>query len=135
MLTATLGSQPSEAGRPDPGSGRNLITRLGAGLRAGLALTLGFTATFTVIGLGLTAGLRSLITVVPWLAAALGAVLIPLGLGLLTGRHLPIPLRVPTRHPNPTTGTGRVVAFGVGYAIASATCTLAVLLAPATRCC
>ncbi len=47
MLTATL--DPS-TGEPEQ---RPVATRLAGGLRAGLALTLGFTATFAVIGLGL----------------------------------------------------------------------------------
>jgi len=132
MLTATLGPATADTTR------RPLLARLAAALRAGLALTLGFTATFTVIGLGLTAGVRSLITVVPWLAAALGAALVLLGLALLAGRHLPI--RPPTRHPDPGiasagtgAGSGRIVIFGAGYAIASASCTLALLLAVITQ--
>jgi cytochrome c-type biogenesis protein len=126
MLTATL--DPS-TGEPEQ---RPVATRLASGLRAGLALTLGFTATFAVIGLGLTAGIRSLITVVPWLAAALGAVLVLVGLALLAGRHLPIKPSSPQPDPTHTrtgTGTGRIVVFGAGYAVASASCTLAVLLA------
>lgn len=138
MLTATLNpadvTDPTDVTTPDRAR-RALVARLVAGLRTGIALTVGFTATFTVIGLGLTAGLRSLITVVPWLAAALGIVLALIGIGLLTGRHLPLPL--PTRHPElprtATGGVGRVVAFGAGYAIASASCTLAVLLAVVTQ--
>jgi cytochrome c-type biogenesis protein len=138
MLTATLGhptgADPAAGGHRGAVDRRSLVARLGGGLRAGLALALGFTATFTVIGLGLTAGVRSLITVVPWLAAALGLVLVLVGLALLAGRHLP--LRLTTRHPDHTgvgTGTGRIVAFGAGYAIASAACTLAVLLAVVTQ--
>jgi cytochrome c biogenesis protein CcdA len=128
MLTATL-TDPTSA----HGGQRSLGARLGGGLRAGLALTLGFTSTLTVIGVGLTAGIRSLITVVPWLAVTLGLVLILVGLALLAGRHLPIPL--PTRHPDPTRAAGvwRIVVFGAGYAIASASCTLALLLAVVTQ--
>ncbi|MGH7743630.1 MAG: cytochrome c biogenesis CcdA family protein [Candidatus Dormibacteria bacterium] len=124
MLTTTL--DPS-TGEPEQ---RPVATRLAGGLRAGLALTLGFTATFAVIGLGLTAGIRSLITVVPWLAAAVGAVLMLVGLALLAGRHQPIKPSSPQPDPTHTrTGTWRIVVFGAGYAVASASCTLAVLLA------
>lgn len=127
MLTATLG-QPGDSGQ------HRVTSRLAGGLRAGLALALGFTATFVVIGLGLTAGIRSLITVVPWLAAGIGAVLVLVGLALLAGWHLPV--RLPGRQPDHTTvsgGAGRIVVFGAGYAIASASCTLAVLLAVVTQ--
>lgn len=52
---------------------------------------------------------------------------------MVAGWHLV--LRLPGQHPDPTnvTGTRRLVAFGAGYAIASASCTLAVLLAVVTQ--
>jgi cytochrome c-type biogenesis protein len=130
VLTATSGG----IGDPDsPRSVAGLLGRLAAGLRAGLALALGFTATFTAIGLLLTVGVRSVITLVPWAAAAIGAVLGLVGLAMLAGWHPA--LRLPGQHPDPTrvTGTRRLVAFGFGYAVASASCTLAVLLAVVTQ--
>lgn len=129
MLTATL-TDPTSGGH---GGRRGVAARLGGGLRAGLALTLGFTTTLTVMGVALTAGIRSLIAVVPWLAATLGLVLILVGVALLAGRHLPIPL--PTRHPDTThpAGVWRIVVFGAGSAIASASCTLGLLLAVVTQ--
>jgi len=130
VLTATSGGIGST---DDRGATAGSLARLSAGLRAGLALALGFTATFTIIGLLLTVGVRSVITLVPWVAAALGAVLALVGLAMLAGWH--VVLRLPGHHPNPTnvTGTRRLVAFGSGYAIASASCTLAVLLAVVTQ--
>ncbi len=130
VLTATSGAIGST---DNPGATVGPVARLAAGLRAGLALALGFTATFTIIGLLLTVGVRSVITLVPWVAAALGAVLALAGLAMLTGWHPA--LRLPGRHPDPThvTGTRGLVAFGSGYAIASASCTLAVLLAGVTQ--
>ncbi|KRE62879.1 hypothetical protein ASG78_07860 [Nostocoides sp. Soil756] len=131
VLTATLGGidNPDTPGSTAAGS----QARLAAGLRAGLALAVGFTATFTVIGLLLTIGVRSVITLVPWGAAALGAILALLGLSMLAGWQPA--LRLPGHHPDPSNvaGTGRLVAFGSGYAIASASCTLAVLLAVVTQ--
>lgn len=132
VLTATSG-----ATNPDPrGNGSKAagaVARLAAGLRAGLALALGFTATFTVVGLLLTLGVRSVITLVPWVAAALGAILALIGLAMLAGWHPA--LRLPGHRPDPATvtSTRRLVAFGSGYAIASASCTLAVLLAVVTQ--
>nr|AEX65090.1 putative mercury transport protein [Rhodococcus sp. Mel] len=106
--------------------------RLASGLRSGLALTLGFTGTFTIVGLLLAAGLRAVIGVVPWLAAALGLALVLLGAALLLG--LKIRLGVSRLH---TLGEGRgragMIAFGVGYALASASCSLAILLAVVTQ--
>ena len=106
--------------------------RLAGGLRSGLALTLGFTATFTVVGLLLAAGMRSLIGAIPWFAAVLGAVFALLGLAMLIGIKVPMgaPLlgRVGARRK-----PGGMIAFGVGYALASASCSLALLLAVVTQ--
>jgi cytochrome c-type biogenesis protein len=124
VLTATTAIRP--------GTG-NPVARLAAGLRAGLALTAGFTGTFTAIGLLLTVGVRSVITLVPWLAAALGAALALAGIAMLVGWHPAV--RIATHQPNThqATSTRRLVTFGAGYAIASASCTLAVLLAVITQ--
>lgn len=132
VLTATSGATGTGA-CGDSVETAGPVARLAGGLRAGLALALGFTATFTVIGLLLTVGVRSVITLVPWVAAALGAALALIGLAMLAGWHPA--LRLPGRHPDPTkvTGTRRLVAFGSGYAVASASCTLAVLLAVVTQ--
>lgn len=132
VLTAT--SRATGAGpRGDSGAVAGPVARLAAGLRAGTALAVGFTATFTVIGLLLTIGVRSVITLVPWVAAALGAALALIGLAMLAGWHPAF--RLPGRHPDPkeVTGTRGLVAFGSGYAVASASCTLAVLLAVVTQ--
>ena len=126
VLTATTNSNGQ-------GAGGGLVGRLAGGLRAGLALTAGFTATFTVIGLLLTVGVRSVITVVPWLAAALGGVLALVGIAMLAGWHPT--LRIGGRQPDTrqVTSTRGLIGFGAGYAIASASCTLAVLLAVVTQ--
>lgn len=132
VLTATSGAAGTGA-RGDSVETAGLVARLAGGLRAGIALAVGFTATFTVIGLLLTVGVRAVITLVPWIAAALGAALALIGLAMLAGWHPA--LRLPGRHPDPTnvTGTRRLVVFGSGYAVASASCTLAVLLAVVTQ--
>ncbi|MDI3312783.1 MAG: cytochrome c biogenesis protein CcdA [Mycobacterium sp.] len=115
-----------------PGARVGALSRLAGGLRAGSALTAGFAGTLTVIGLLLALGLRSLLRLIPWLAAALGAGLAVVGLVMLVGRQLP--LRLPTR----SSSTRRqaplgMVAFGAGYALASASCSIAVLLAVITQ--
>ena len=132
VLTATSGTTGPLA-HGDSVETAGLVARLAGGLRAGLALSVGFTATFTFIGLLLTIGVRSVIALVPWIAAALGAALALIGLAMLAGWHPA--LRLPGRHPDPikVTGTRRLVAFGSGYAVASASCTLAVLLAVVTQ--
>lgn len=109
-----------------------MAVRLAGGLRAGAALTLGFAGTFTVVGVLLAVGLRSLVGVVPWAAAALGGVLALAGLAMLAGWR--IPLRLPARRAGvPRHGPMGLVAFGAGYALASASCTLALLVAVVTQ--
>jgi len=113
-------------------TGRGMATRLAGGLRAGIALSLGFAGTFTLIGLLLAIGMRSVIGVVPWAAALLGGILAVGGVAMLLGRR--IPLRLPTRRAGPARqGPTGVIAFGAGYALASASCTLALLLSVLTQ--
>lgn len=114
---------------------RPLALRLAHGLRAGLALSLGFAGTLAAFGLIVSAGARTLISAAPWLGMATGVILLLLGLAMLTG--LTPRLRLPAWATKPRTQeaagaghkTGRMVAFGVGYAAASLGCTLGVLLA------
>lgn len=126
LLPAMLGTVA------DPGqssTGRTSVAaRLGTGLASGLMITAGFTGTLTVAGLALAAGLRAITGLAPWFAIAVGVLLAVAGLAMLTGRHLPLRL---TNRVQPRQGGGRwgLVAFGVGYGIASLSCTVAVLLA------
>jgi cytochrome c-type biogenesis protein len=83
---------------------------------------------FTVAGLLLAAGLRLIIRAVPWAAAAVGAGLVVLGVLLLAGRKIGIAV-----NGNGLAGDGKgargLVAFGAAYALASLSCTVAVLSA------
>jgi cytochrome c biogenesis protein CcdA len=102
--------------------------RLGHGLAVGLAVSAGFAGVFIIAALLAAAGLSVLVRVVPWAAAGIGLVLLGLGGWLLAGRHLG--LTVPNRlHPDAGRSYRRIVAFGGAYALASLSCTLAVLLA------
>lgn len=105
-----------------------LPVRLARGVGAGAALSAGFAAVFTVTGLLLAAGLRLIIGVIPWIAVAVGAALIALGLMLLAGRKIGLAVNA-----NGLAGRDRgvrgLVLFGAAYALASLSCTVAVLLA------
>lgn len=110
---------------------RGAAIRVLGGLRAGAALTVGFAGTFTVLGALLALGMRSLVGVVPWLAVLVGAVLAVVGLAMLAGWQPAV--RLPSGSAAPKRGRRGLVAFGAGYAVASASCTLAVLLAVITQ--
>jgi len=105
-----------------------LLAKLTQGLRTGAAVSAGFVAVFTVAGLLVAAGLRFLIGAVPWVAVVIGAALVGLGLVLALGGRLPVRLNA-NRLMRSGDGPGSMVTFGAAYAIASLSCTLAVLLA------
>lgn len=99
------------------------------GVTIGLALSAGFAAVFVTAGILLSAGLRSLITVVPWLAVGIGVVLATVGVAMLAGRHIGLAVGPITVSREAGRGHRRVLLFGMGYALASLSCTLAVFLA------
>ena len=93
-----------------------------------LFVALGFLAVFAVAG-----GLVSWVThdvyeVTPWVTVAVGAVLVGLGIAMLLGRQIKVPLPRLDRGGR-TRGLGSMFVFGVSYAIASISCTLPVFLA------
>jgi cytochrome c biogenesis protein CcdA len=99
-----------------------------------LTLSGAFCTVLVVAGVVLAAGLRSLVDVVPWLAVAVGVGLVIAGLTMLAGHHLSV--RASNRlRPGGSVrdGYARVASFGVGYAVASLSCTLAVVLAVASQ--
>jgi cytochrome c-type biogenesis protein len=107
---------------------RSVVGRLALGLRTGAAVSAGFVAVFTVVGLLVAAGLRFLIGAVPWLAVVIGVVLVLLGLLLALGGRLPVRLNA-NRLMRSGDGARSMMTFGAAYAVASLSCTLAVLLA------
>jgi cytochrome c-type biogenesis protein len=106
----------------------SVVGKLALGLRTGAAVSTGFVAVFTVVGLLVAAGLRFLIGAVPWLAVVIGVVLVLLGLLLALGGRLPVRLNA-NRLMRSGDGPRSMMAFGAAYAVASLSCTLAVLLA------
>jgi cytochrome c-type biogenesis protein len=75
---------------------------------------------------------RAVIGVVPWLAVGVGVALGVAGAAIVLGRpvHIGLPAAVRLRSL-PSAGYARVAGFGVSYAIASLSCTFAVVLAVA----
>lgn len=122
-LAYFIGSGP-EAGRKRP---------LLAGLRAGIALSGGFAAVFVTAGLLAAVGLRFVASALPWAAVVIGAVIAVAGLGMLLGWQMPGTRLNLNRFLKTTGGTGSglkaVFAYGVAYAVAALSCSLALLLA------
>jgi cytochrome c biogenesis protein CcdA len=118
-----------------PSSGPVPVTvRLRRALSAAAMIITGFMVTVTGVGASLAAGLSTLITMVPWIAVLLGVVLTAAGALMLSGRRTGIPatalLRLPgVRAPDAAAASWlRLAGFGAGYAVASASCTLPVLM-------
>jgi len=114
-----------------------LVARGGAGsqvgraLAAAAAMTVGFVAVFGAFGLVVVPLALSLGTYLSWATVVVGVGLVVLGLWLLTGRELALRLpRVPGAAP--TGGTASMVIYGVAYAVASLSCTIAPFLAVTT---
>lgn len=105
---------------------RPVFHRLVRSLLLGLAITAGFVLLFGAVGLVISAGGRALIRLVPWAAAGIGLVLILIGVALLWGRRL----HVPTVNIGVARAPGwrGIFLFGIGYAIASLSCTLPIFL-------
>ncbi len=108
-----------------------LPVRLTRALRAGAVLTIGFAGTLAGTGLIISAGARALIHYAPWLGLATGIALLILGLVMLTGRSLRLRLPILSMGTgrDAAPGVARLAVFGIGYAGASLSCTVGVLLA------
>ncbi|CAM3586401.1 cytochrome c biogenesis protein CcdA [Nocardioides rotundus] len=107
-----------------------LAGRLARALPSGVALTIGFAGTLVAVGLIVSAGAHAVIKAAPWLGLATGVVLLLFAGAMLTGRSLG--LRLPGIGAKPAArghGVGQSVAYGVGFAGASLSCTFGVLLA------
>lgn len=108
---------------------RGLLSRATSGFAVGLVLSAAFASVFVAAGVVVSIGVRELLHVVPWVAAGIGVVLLALGVAMLAGRHIGLTaagrLRVGS---GASRGYRRVALFGVGYALASLSCTLAIFL-------
>ncbi|MEO5652263.1 MAG: cytochrome c biogenesis protein CcdA [Marmoricola sp.] len=98
-------------------------------LKMTLAMTAGFTLVFAVFGLAIAPVASSAQQYLPWFTLVVGLVLAGAGGWLLAGRSLPA-LRARGGGGAPLTGSVRsMFGFGVSYALASLTCTVAPFLA------
>jgi cytochrome c-type biogenesis protein len=119
-LAYFLGAEnPDEAAAPGGSLPRALL--VGATVSAGLLVV------FAAAGSLLSAGIRSFIDYVPWVALLIGLGLVALGIAMLAGFHLRVALPRFDRG-----GSNRRLSslflFGISYAVASLSCTLPVFL-------
>lgn len=93
-----------------------------------MAMTAGFTSVFAVFGLVVAPFASSVQRYLPWFSLVVGLLLLWAGLWLLAGRSLPS--LSPGRRGAPITrSVASMFGFGISYALASLTCTIAPFLA------
>ncbi|BBZ76039.1 cytochrome C biogenesis protein CcdA [Mycolicibacterium anyangense] len=107
------------------------LRSIGRALVATLAMALGFLAVFAAFGV-LTVSVASTVQqYAPYLTVVVGVLLVALGLWLVSGRELGLgsgAARLGGRWA-PTARLGSMFGYGVGYAIASLSCTIGPFLA------
>ena len=101
---------------------------VGRALRLSAAMTAGFVTVFGLVGVLIGLVTAPIQQHLPWVTVVIGVVLLALGLWLLSGRELQVPM------PRLTAGgpTGSVLSlygYGASYAVASLSCTIAPFLA------
>lgn len=105
---------------------------LGRALAATAVMTAGFVAVFGTFGLLTVAAASTVQRYLPYVTVVIGAVLAILGIWLLAGRRLGLLLPdAVSRHTGwaPTARLGSMAGYGVGYALASLSCTVGPFLA------
>ncbi len=103
----------------------------GRAVRFALGMTSGFVLVFGAVGLVLMPVVSSLQRYLPVLTVVIGVVLVLVGLWLMAGRSLAVPGLAGRGRP-PTSRWRTQVIFGISFALASLSCTLAPFLAVTT---
>ena len=105
------------------------LVAVGRALAATAAMTAGFLAVFGSFGL-LTVSVASTVQrYLPYVTVVVGISLVGLGLWFLAGRELRVPAATRGARWVPTSRIGSMFGYGVGYAIASLSCTIGPFLA------
>lgn len=135
MLPAYLGlyvgSRAASSARVQGPGAVVVFTQAARAVLVSLSVTAGFVLLFGGVGLVISAGGRLIVSLAPWIALGIGVILAVLGVVMLRGYHMSagFAARLATRVGDP----GRVsfkgfVLFGVGFALASLSCTLPIFL-------
>lgn len=93
-----------------------------------LSVAVGFVAVFGVLGLLATAASAQVQEVTPWITPIVGLALAGLGVALVAGKTLKVPLPRLDRSGGGNRGLAAMVAYGASYAVVSVSCALPVFL-------
>lgn len=128
MLPAYLGMYLGDGGDERAG----LASRVERAVLVGGTVTVGFVALFAVVAVPIGLGARGIVDMFPWLGLATGVLLAVVGAYLLGGGTLynNLAMRLSSKMGNPRTNSVRgYFTFGLGYGMASLSCTLPIFLA------
>ncbi|MGA9494022.1 MAG: cytochrome c biogenesis CcdA family protein [Mycobacterium sp.] len=109
-----------------------VLTAAGRALAATLAMTLGFLAAFGAFGLLTVTIAATVQRFLPYVTIVIGISLVALGIWLLVGRDLAVLTPrslLAGRRRAPTARLGSMFGYGLGYAVASLSCTIGPFLA------
>ncbi len=108
-----------------------VLTAVGRALAATLAMTLGFLAAFGAFGLLTVTIAATVQRFLPYVTIVIGISLVALGIWLLVGRDLAVltPRSLLAGRRAPTARLGSMFGYGLGYAVASLSCTIGPFLA------
>lgn len=114
------------------GEGVTRSSALGRAVTATAAMALGFVAVFGVFGLLTASAASALQAHLPYVTLAVGIALVVVGCWVLAGRRLSLPARNPmggNARWAPNARLGSMFGYGLGYALASLSCTIGPFLA------
>lgn len=121
LVVARAGGQGGESGR---------AAAVGRAATMTAAMTAGFVVVFGGFGLAVVPLALSVERFLPWATVVIGIALVLLGAWLLSGRELL--LGTPRLRAAPSRSAWSMVGYGVAYAVASLSCTVAPFLAVTT---
>lgn len=106
------------------------LTSVGRAVAATVGMALGFLTVFAVFGALTVSAATAVQRYMPYLTVLIGGLLVALGIWLLVGRELTllVPKKLGAQRA-PTVRLGSMYGYGLGYAIASLSCTVGPFLA------
>lgn len=106
----------------------SVLRRILRAVRVSIAVTLGFVSIFALVGVGISAGGRWLVSVFPYAGLVIALAMAGLGIWLLIG-HKTLGIVAAGRvRLTPKRNLGNMFLFGIVYAVGSLSCTLPIFL-------
>lgn len=105
------------------------LAAVGRALTATAAMAAGFIAVFGGFGVLTVSAAATVQRYLPYVTIVIGIALVALGIWLLTGRQFIVPAPKPSVRWAPTARMGSMFMYGLSYAVASLSCTIAPFLA------